>query len=231
MKKEEIHFGDVNRWLFGQAPPEFLLEVLLRTFIIFLFLLLVIRLMGKRMAGQMTLTEIAVMVTLGAIVSPAMQLPDRGILMGVVALSAALLFQRGLNLLVVQNRRAETLTQGVAAALIKDGKIEVTEMSKARISRQQLFAMLREKKVFNLGQVKRAYLEANGLFTLYLEEKEKPGLSLLPQNETGMDNVLQTQPDHACCNCGHVQATRSKEEPCVQCGAADWSSAFLSKAS
>src|SRR6476659_4263861 len=74
MEKDEIHFGDIKRWLFGDAPPEFMIEVFIRTILIYLFLLLIVRLMGKRMSGQITLTEMAVMITLGAIVSPAIQL-------------------------------------------------------------------------------------------------------------------------------------------------------------
>ena len=80
MKKEEIHRGDWHRILIGTAPTEFLLEVLIRTIIIYLFLLVTLRLMGKRMGGQLTISELAVMLTLGAIVSVAMQIPEKGLL-------------------------------------------------------------------------------------------------------------------------------------------------------
>lgn len=112
MKKEEIYFWDIKRWLFGHAPPEFMIEVFIRTILIYLFLLLVVRLLGKRMAGQMTLSELAVMLTLGALVSPVMQLPDRGILFGVLVLICALIFQRGLNLWAFKNEKVEHVTQG-----------------------------------------------------------------------------------------------------------------------
>ena len=51
MKKEEIEPWDWPRILFGQAPPEFLVEVLMRTLIVYLALQVVVRLMGKRMGG------------------------------------------------------------------------------------------------------------------------------------------------------------------------------------
>ena len=103
MKKEEIKPWDWQRIFLGEAPAEFLLEVLIRTIVIYLVLLVVLRLLGKRMDGQLTLTEMAVMITLGAIVSVPMQIPDRGILMGVVALVCALIFQRGWNRVTVKN--------------------------------------------------------------------------------------------------------------------------------
>ncbi len=75
MEKREIKLDDTGRILFGEAPAEFLLEVLIRTLIIYVALLVTVRLMGKRMVGQLTISEMSVMLTLGAIVSPGMQAP------------------------------------------------------------------------------------------------------------------------------------------------------------
>src|SRR5206468_811332 len=145
--------------LFGEAPPVFMLEVFLRTIIVYLGLLVVVRLLGKRMQGQLTITEMAVMLTLGAIVSPAMQIPDKGILMGLLLLLCILIFQRSLTWINFINERIEKLTQGELITLVKDGKLNVEEMKRSRISHQQLFQVLREKSIFNLGDVERVYLE------------------------------------------------------------------------
>src|ERR1700712_4165791 len=107
MKKEEIHIDDVKRILFGQAPPAFLLEVLIRTLIIFVFLLFVVRWLGKRMSGQLTIMEMTVMLTLGAIVSVAMQIPDRGILLSMLVLLVTLTFHLGLGKLGFKSARIE----------------------------------------------------------------------------------------------------------------------------
>src|SRR5687768_10612354 len=112
MKKEDIQPWDWQRILFGEAPPEFLVEVFVRTFIIYIALLIIVRLMGKRMGGQLTVSELAVMVTLGAIVSPAMQIPQLGVLMGILILICALIFQRGLNLTETKSPAFEKISQG-----------------------------------------------------------------------------------------------------------------------
>src|ERR671933_3054115 len=98
MKKEEIHSYDIQRRLFGETPPIFLLETFIRTLIVFVALLVMIRLLGKRMSGQLTIMEFAVLLTLGAIISPAMQAPDRGILAAALLLFLILLLQRRINL-------------------------------------------------------------------------------------------------------------------------------------
>jgi len=154
MKKEDYHFGEIKRWLFGTAPPEFLLEVLLRTALIYLFLLVVVRLMGKRMTGQITITELAVVITLGAIVSPVMQMPDKGILFGFTVLCCAYIFQRGINYLGYKYERIEKTTQGTMSTIIRDGILDLKELEKLRISKAQLFAILRQHKVYNLGEWK-----------------------------------------------------------------------------
>jgi hypothetical protein len=58
MKKEDIHLGDWARILFGEAPPIFLLEVFIRTLIVYVFLLYILRWLAKRMSGQLTIMEL-----------------------------------------------------------------------------------------------------------------------------------------------------------------------------
>jgi uncharacterized membrane protein YcaP (DUF421 family) len=233
MKKEEIHLGDINRWLFGQTTPEFMIEVAIRTVIIYLILLVVVRLMGKRMSGQITLTELTVMITLGAIVSPVMQLPDRGLFFAVTVLLVALIFQRDLNLWGFKNEKVERITQGTMSLLIKDGKLELDEMEKTQITKQQVFAMLREKKISNLGKVKRAYLEACGIFSVYETEETRPGLPVFPSSDPIIKNILQESEDSimACCNCGYVQKVGNNHTACESCNSKDWSKAYSSKPS
>lgn len=136
MKTEDIEPWDWNRIIFGEAPVEFMAEVFIRTCIIFLALLVIVRLMGKRMGGQLTISELAIMVTLGAIVSPAMQIPQLGVLMGVMILLCALIFQRGLNSAEFKSQKFEQLSQGTSGMVVKDEVILLEEMAKSKISQQ-----------------------------------------------------------------------------------------------
>src|SRR5687767_7988841 len=105
MEKADIKLSDFQRILFGEAPPEFLIEVLVRTLIIFLALLVFLRLIGKRMGGVLTISELAVMLTLGAILAVPMQIPDKGVFQGILILIIVLLMQRGLNLWEFKNSK------------------------------------------------------------------------------------------------------------------------------
>ena len=151
MKKEEIHWLDWHRILVGTAPEQFLLEVLIRTIIIYLFLLVILRLLGKRMGGQLTISELAVMLTLGAIISIPMQVPDKGLLQGFLVLLCALFFQRGINYLGVKSRKIERILQGEERLLVKNGTLFTDEVKSMKMSREQMFAVLRGEKIYNLG--------------------------------------------------------------------------------
>lgn len=218
MKKEEIYLTDWQRILLGQAPLQFALEVFLRTLLIYLLLLVTLRLLGKRMNGQLTITEMAVMLTLGAIVSVPMQLPDRGILPGVLILACVLFLQRGISWMSFKNNKVERVTQGAMCALVKDGCVNIEEMTSARVSQQQLFGALRAKGIRQLGQVKRVYLESCGLFSIYESPEPRPGLSVLPPDD---QQLLEAQPradgQYACLHCGCLGKKDADRFSCSRC--------------
>jgi uncharacterized membrane protein YcaP (DUF421 family) len=227
VEKEEIQPWDWERIMLGQAPVEFLLEVFLRTIAMYLFLLIILRFLGKRMDAQMTITEFAVMILLGAIISVPMQMQDKGMLLGIITLLFVLLFQRGLNWLTVKIERFEDITQGTMSTLVKNGILQLDEMQRAEISKQNLFAALRKKKVFNLGRVKRAYFEACGLLNVYEEKENKVGLSLLPPGEYDpvQDRAHVDTSKIACMNCGLVTDAPNRKVKCKNCGRQEWAEA------
>ena len=222
MDKDEIKLGDIKRILFGQAPPQFLLETFVRTFIIYIALIYTVRWLGKRMSGQLTINEMAVLLTLGAIVSVAMQVPDRGLLQGFLLLAVTLLFQRGIGWLGFKSEWFEHLTQGSGSLLVKNGVLQLKEMKRTRISKQQIFAELRQSGTFNLGMVDRLYLEAGGVFSMYKADPKRPGLQVLPPDDKDLFNERQPIMQLiACINCGFV-TDGNKESTCEDCGHSDW---------
>jgi uncharacterized membrane protein YcaP (DUF421 family) len=227
MKKYEIHIDDWQRILLGQTPPIFLLEVFIRTVIIYIVLLFILRWLGKRMSGQLTILELSIMLTLGAIVSVGMQMPERGIAMTVVVLFCTLFFQRTVSQLGIKNARLEELAYGKMSLLVKDGVLQLEEMSKCRISQQQLFAQLRNNGIFHLGNVQRVYLEACGLFSIVKTKNEQPGLSILPQGDNITLKVMQANDEMVCGHCG-LLADKGNEKACPNCGYQEWTQTVIS---
>ncbi|WP_224997686.1 DUF421 domain-containing protein [Cesiribacter sp. SM1] len=224
MEKDEIKLSDWERLLIGNNPWGFMVEVFLRTLVIYLFIIIVMRLLGKRMNAQLTITDLAVMLTLGAIASVPMQAFDRGILPGIILLFSILLLHQGQTILTYKNRKAEILTQGKISLLIKDGVIDTKHLKELRISKDQIMAALRSKGVRHLGQVKRLYSEADGHFSLYKLAESKPGLSVYPRADGGLPPATKKIDRHRACGyCGNMvdQDSDSRDE-CSNCGNRDW---------
>ena len=220
MDKEDIKLSDWQRILFGNAPIEFLAEVAVRTIIIFVLLLICVRLMGKRMAGKLTITEMAVMLTLGAIVSVPMQIPERGILLGVLTLLCAYAFQRGYNWLSFKSHRLSKIMQGSMDIVVEDGLVLLDKLEKNRISVNQLFSNLRQENVTNLGEVERVYFESGGSFSIYKFDEPRPGLPLLPAFEKIAEIKEQKQGWQSCATCGHTREIEDAD--CPNCHYDKW---------
>lgn len=183
--------------------------------------------MGKRVAAQMSISELAVIVTLGAAVGVPMQVPDRGMLPAVLILGVAVLFQRGIAVLGFKHRKVETFTQGDVSVLVQDGRIFLGQMRKAALSRERLFALLRCREIEQLGQVRRVYLETSGDISLFKLAKPKPGLSILLTFDDQIRQACKSVPGQfACFYCGNVRQINIKpENECEFCGNTHWTEA------
>lgn len=224
MEKEEIQLTDWERILIGNNPWGFMLEVLVRTIIIYICLIIVMRLLGKRMNAQLTITDLAVMLTLGAIASVPMQAFDKGILPGIVLLICILLLHQGATILIYRNCSVEVLTQGKISLVIKDGVINPEKLKSMRVSKDQIFSLLRAKGVRHLGEVKRFYSEADGHFSLFKFSEAKPGLSVFPRSDSALPaEGKKVKNKKACCFCGNVvEQTDDYPLVCGNCGHRDW---------
>lgn len=220
MEKEDIKITDWYRILFGEAPPEIIIEVAIRSIILYMALVFVVRLLGKRTNSILTITERAVFITLGAIVAMPMHGPSHGIVIGVVVLFTVLVLQRSFTRSFFISQKWEELMQGQVATLIKDSVIDVKEIEKHFISRQQLFELLREKDIRHLGQVKRAYIEASGTLSIYKYKDTKPGLSILPVKE--IDEIIVKDEKHNACSWCGTLVEKNHEKECPNCKHNHW---------
>lgn len=229
MKKEDIIFSDWHRWLFGEAPPSFTGEVAIRALLIFVVMLVIVRLLGRRMKGQMSVSELAVILTLGAVIAGPMQIPTAGLLPSVAVLLAVLFMHRFSNWLAFKYRRVELVQQGDLALLVRDGCLDLPAMQRQALSQEQLFGQLRNQNIKQLGELRRVYFEANGRVSLYKLPAPQPGLSILPRADSAL--VLASgaaQGQQVCAACGYVPTpTDHAGGHCLRCGANKWVPAVL----
>jgi uncharacterized membrane protein YcaP (DUF421 family) len=220
MDPKFIHLNDWLRILIGELPTSYFVEIIIRIAFVFLLLTVSMRLMGKRMAAQLSRNELAAQVSLAAAIGMPVLAPDRGLLPAVVIAIVIVATERLISRLSYNNQRFEAITQDEISNLINDGVMQFDHLRGARISRERLMAQIRAAGLFHLGQIKRLYIESSGSFTLIEEEKPKPGLSVIPLwdndfareqkhapgwfvcNNCGKPEQISTRPTHTCSNCG-----------------------------
>ena len=204
-------------------PWSFLVEVLIRAGILYVVLLFSIRLMGKRVAAQLSLSELAIIVTLGAAVGVPLQIATQGLLPAFLVLTIAVAFQKGLAFLSFKKRVAEVVTQGDITILCVDGRLLIDAMRRNTLSRERLFSALRASGIQHLGEVCRAYMESNGAFTVIRAPRPRPGLTLFPERDSELIKKVAVPEHFACCVCGNLIVTgTTPRSPCEFCKATTW---------
>lgn len=206
MQPWEIHWNDWTRIFFGNVPPEFFVELLIRVTFVYLLVIFCIRMMGKRMAAQLSRNELVAIASLAASIGIPIQSPERGLLPAVIVAMLVVTAQRVISGRLSRNERFERRSQGNISVLVDDCCLNPGVMKKTRVSRNEVMARLRSMKVMHLGQVRRLYFEAEGDFTLIYHEDSRPGLSVLPEEDPEFLAEQNAHPELTVCGyCGRQQ--------------------------
>ena len=146
----------------------------LRTIVLYLILIAVIRLMGKRQIGQMEASEFVVTMLVANLASIPMQ--DGGIPLysGLIPILTVLGVELVLSTLSLRSIRFRKLLCGKPVILIDNGKIIQENLRATRVTLDELTGHLREKDVLDLTTVQYAILETNGNLSVFPYPKERP---------------------------------------------------------
>ena len=151
-----------------------LLQIVLRTGVIYLLVLIGVRLSGKREVGQMTPFDLTLLLLLSNSVQNAMTGPDTSLLGGAVAACTLLVLNYGVAAVSGSNRRLRRLIQGEPSLLIHDGRVIESHMARERVSMDELHRALREHGINSCEQVALAVLEVDGSISCLKYDEIKP---------------------------------------------------------
>src|ERR1700749_4533533 len=139
-----------------------LLQIVVRTGVIYLLVLIGVRLSGKREVGQMTPFDLTLLLLLSNSVQNAMTGPDTSLVGGMVAASVLLVLNYLVANLSGANRRFRKFIQGEPSMLIHDGQIIEAHMAKEHVSMDELQRAMREHGISDYHQVAIGVLEVDG---------------------------------------------------------------------
>lgn len=146
----------------------------IRTVVLYLVLIAVVRLMGKRQIGQMEPAEFVVTMLVANLASIPMQEEGIPLYSGLVPILTVLSVELVLSALSLRSVRFRKLLCGKPVILIENGHILQDNLRRTRITLDELTGHLREKDVLDLMAVQYAILETNGNLSVFPYPKERP---------------------------------------------------------
>lgn len=154
-----------------------MLITFIRSILLYIIVLIVMRIMGKREIGQLQPFELAISIMIADLASTPMA--DSGIPLtnGVIPILALLVMHLLISLINIKSIKAREILCGKPAILIYRGRIDEKMLKKERFTINELEERLRGNNIVNIGDVEYAILETSGQITV-IEKPEKKIVTL-----------------------------------------------------
>ena len=168
-----------------------MLIAIVRTLILYIFIITAIRLMGKRQISDMQPSELVVTLVVSDIASLPMQNTSQPLLSGIVPVLVLVGLEILTSVLMMKSRFVRKLVCGNPVVVIEDGKLLQKQMKRLRMTNSDLLEQLRQQNVFSLNDVQYCIVETNGALSVL----EKPEKRLPNAEEAGVvipDKKLET---------------------------------------
>ena len=163
-----------------------MVNIVLRTLIIYCVLILSLRLMGKRQIGELQVPEFIVTLLLSEIASGPITNRSTPVLHAVIPVFLLISLEMIVSFLLIKCHPLKRLFNGAPTILIRRGKLIQSEMQRNRIEIDELIAEVRQKGFADLSDVDYAILEDNGKLSVFPRPAAAPvtprELSLTPED-------------------------------------------------
>lgn len=153
--------------------------LLYRTVVLYLTVVIMVRLVGKRTVAQLAPFDLAVIIIAGSVAAIPIENSDLSVMSGIVPIMMLGLLQYTVAWLNMKSRWFEKLTQGTSTVLVQDGQVLEENLKKERITMSDLNIVLRQKEVEHLADVELATIEPDGMISVIKKKKAQP---LTPQD-------------------------------------------------
>jgi uncharacterized membrane protein YcaP (DUF421 family) len=137
-------------------------EFIVRGVVIYVFLLVLLRITGKRQISQMSPFDLVLLLILSNAVQNSMNAGDNSLTGGIISATTLVALNYAVGMATFRSKRVERLVEGRAQLVVHNGKVFEDVMREASITRDELETMLREAGFFALKDVRLAVLENNG---------------------------------------------------------------------
>jgi uncharacterized membrane protein YcaP (DUF421 family) len=225
--KDKLKFMNVDwhRIFFSDHPYTFFLEILFRTPLMFLAVVLILRFTGKRGVQQLSIFEMVMIITLGSAAGDSMFYEDVGLFHAIAVFLIILGVYRLVIYLITKYEKVELLLEGKPNYIIRNGVLCYHEINGSELGSDEFFAELRGNNIEHLGQIRFAILEDTGKISVFYfpDEEVKPGLPILPDEYNRKTSSINRPGLFACAKCGSTYSLQVSDLViCQNCKHNEW---------
>ncbi len=146
----------------------------LRTFLLYVTIVIALRLMGKRQIGELEPSELVVTILISELAAIPMQDVTVPLFAGVVPIATLISIEILISFLCLKSRRLRRLFNGRAAVIIRAGKLDRKKMRDLRLTTDEVMEALRQNNIASPADVKYAAIEPSGQMSYVLKPKKQP---------------------------------------------------------
>ena len=148
------------------SPSIELWELFLRAVIVYVFLLTLLRITGKRQVGQLAPFDLVLLLVLSNAVQNSMNGGDNSLTGGLVTATTLVAMNYAMSLATYRSKRLEALIEGRPQVLIHNGQLHEDVMARAQLTHHEVLSALRRSGCAGVAQVHVAVLENNGVISV-----------------------------------------------------------------
>jgi uncharacterized membrane protein YcaP (DUF421 family) len=147
--------------------------IIFRTILLYVIILIIFRLMGKREIGELSVLDLVVFIMIGELAVIAIEDTKDPLLHTIFPMISLMIVQIGLAFISLKSKRFRDFVDGNPTIIIQRGKINEIAMRKQRYNFDDLMMQLREKDIRSIADVEFAILEPSGKLSVIQKEKDQ----------------------------------------------------------
>lgn len=151
-----------------------MLTAIARTFILYLAVILILRIMGKRQIGELQPFELAITIMISALAALPMEDIDIPLLYSIVPMLLLLIFQEIISYITLNSNKTRSFICGEPSVLIRNGQLMEKELAELKINMNDLLEQLRIVGYHNLEDIEYAIMETTGNISVIPKSQKRP---------------------------------------------------------
>ncbi len=172
-------------------------SLLIRTVLVYLIVLLVMRFMGKREIGKLSVFDLVISVMIAEIAVIVIEDTDRPLTDGLLPMALLMVIQIGLAYVSLKSRKLRLWFDGKPTVIIEQGKLNSEAMRKQRYNLDDLMVQLRENQIPTVADVEFAILETSGKLSVIPKEKQQNNINGSSQEQSSPFSAEKGMQEHS----------------------------------